>query len=47
MDRLEPTWRTVLPDVLATAAGSDGLVLDLRSPSYQAIGMPTGSATGP
>jgi uncharacterized protein len=42
MDRLEPTWRTVLPDVLAVAAGPDGLVLDLRSPGYQAIGMPKG-----
>jgi hypothetical protein len=42
MDRLEPTWRTVLPDVLAEAAGPHGVVLDLRSPSYQAIGMPTG-----
>lgn len=42
VDRLEPTWRTVLPGVLAAAAASDGLVLDLRSPAYQAIGMPTG-----
>jgi uncharacterized protein len=42
MARLEPTWRTVLPDVLAGAAGSDGVVLDLRSPTYQAIGMPAG-----
>jgi cytoplasmic iron level regulating protein YaaA (DUF328/UPF0246 family) len=42
MDRLEPTWRTVLPAVLAAAAGPDGLVLDLRSPTYQAIGMPDG-----
>jgi cytoplasmic iron level regulating protein YaaA (DUF328/UPF0246 family) len=42
MDRLEPTWRTVLPDVLAAAAGPHGIVLDLRSPSYQAIGMPSG-----
>jgi uncharacterized protein len=42
MDRLEPTWRTVLGDLLAGAAGSDGIVLDLRSPSYQAMGMPTG-----
>lgn len=40
MDRLEPTWRTVLPEVLATAAGTDGVILDLRSPTYQAIGMP-------
>ena len=42
MDRLEPTWRTVLPNVLALAAGPVGIVLDLRSPSYQAIGMPAG-----
>ena len=42
MDRLEPTWRTVLPEVLAGAAGGDGLVLDLRSPAYQAIGLPKG-----
>jgi cytoplasmic iron level regulating protein YaaA (DUF328/UPF0246 family) len=44
MDRLEPTWREVLPDVLAEAAGSDGLVVDLRSPTYQVTGMPTGLA---
>ena len=42
MDRLEPTWRTVLPEVLAAAAGPEGIVLDLRSPAYQAIGRPTG-----
>jgi cytoplasmic iron level regulating protein YaaA (DUF328/UPF0246 family) len=41
LDRLEPAWRTVLPKVLAKAAGSRGVVLDLRSPSYQAIGKPT------
>jgi uncharacterized protein len=41
MSRLEPTWRTILPDVLASAAGPGGLVLDLRSSSYQALGMPT------
>jgi hypothetical protein len=41
MDRLEPTWRSVLGDVLAEAAGADGIVLDLRSPTYQAMGMPT------
>ena len=40
MDRLEPTWRTVLPGVLADVAGSSGVVADLRSPSYQAMGMP-------
>lgn len=42
MDGLEPTWRTVLPDVLAAAAGPAGVVVDLRSSSYQAVGMPTG-----
>ena len=41
MDRLEPTWRSVLPDVLAEAAGPTGVIVDLRSPSYQAMGMPT------
>ena len=42
MDRLEPTWRAVVGGLLARAAGSDGIVLDLRSPSYQAMGMPSG-----
>lgn len=42
LDRLEPTWRAVLPDVLAKAAGDEGLIVDLRSPGYQATGMPTG-----
>jgi cytoplasmic iron level regulating protein YaaA (DUF328/UPF0246 family) len=42
MDRLEPTWRGVIPDVLAGAAGPRGVVLDLRSPAYQAMGMPRG-----
>jgi uncharacterized protein len=42
MDRLEPMWRSFLPDVLADAAGSHGVVLDLRSPTYQAIGTPNG-----
>ena len=42
MERLEPAWRTVLPDVLAEAARPHGVVLDLRSPSYQAMGMPAG-----
>jgi uncharacterized protein len=42
MGRLEPAWRTVLPRELATATGDRGLVVDLRSPGYQAIGMPEG-----
>jgi uncharacterized protein len=40
LERLEPTWRSMLPDVLARAAEPDGLVLDLRSPAFQAIGRP-------
>ena len=42
MDRLEPTWRAVLDGLLADAAGPDGIVLDLRSPTYQAMGRPSG-----
>lgn len=42
MDRLEPTWRTILPGVLASAAGSVGVIVDLRSPMVQAMGMPRG-----
>jgi cytoplasmic iron level regulating protein YaaA (DUF328/UPF0246 family) len=41
MDRLEPTWRTVLPDVLTAAAGPAGPILDLRSGEYQSIGVPS------
>jgi cytoplasmic iron level regulating protein YaaA (DUF328/UPF0246 family) len=44
MGRLEPRWRTVLPDVLADAAGRRGVVIDLRSSVYQAAGSPTGLA---
>ncbi len=40
MDRLEPAWRTVLPDVLAAAAGSSGVIVDLRSAMVQAMGVP-------
>jgi cytoplasmic iron level regulating protein YaaA (DUF328/UPF0246 family) len=42
MDWLKPTWRPVLGPVLAEAAGPEGIVVDLRSPNYQAMGMPTG-----
>jgi cytoplasmic iron level regulating protein YaaA (DUF328/UPF0246 family) len=42
MDRLEPMWRAVLSDLFAELAGPAGLVLDLRSGSYEALGMPTG-----
>jgi len=44
MERLDVAWRTVLPDVLARAAGAHGPILDLRSSSYQALGMPAGMA---
>ena len=43
LDRLEPMWRAVLPAVLDEAAG-DGLIVDLRSPAYQALGMPRRAA---
>jgi len=42
MDRLEPMWRTILPGLFAGLAGPGGVVLDLRPPSFQALGMPTG-----
>ena len=42
MDRLEPAWRTALPDALADAAARRGPILDLRSPAYQAVGRPPG-----
>lgn len=42
MNRLEPIWRSSIPDVLANAAGPTGVIVDLRSPSYQAMGMPAG-----
>jgi hypothetical protein len=42
LDRLEPLCRRELPQVLAAAAGRDGLVIDLRSPKVQAVGMPAG-----
>jgi hypothetical protein len=42
MDRLEPVWRTILPETLADAADRRGPILDLRSPTYQAVGRPAG-----
>jgi len=42
IERVDATWRAVLPNVLAEAAGDKGVVVDIRSPSYQATGMPAG-----
>ena len=36
--RIDAVWRTVLPDVFASAAGSDGMIVDLRSRPTQSIG---------
>lgn len=44
LGRIEPLWRTMLPRVLAEAAGPAGLILDLRSPMVQAMGMPIGAS---
>jgi len=35
-------WRTVLPALFADLAGSNGLVLDLRTPAFQGLGAPPG-----
>ena len=40
--RLDRAWRTVLPAVLADAAADARVVVDLRSQSFQQIGMPAG-----
>ena len=42
IDRLDATWRAVLPQVLAKAAGGAGVIVDIRSPAYQATGLPAG-----
>ena len=39
---LEQAWRAVLGPVLAEAAGPRGVIVDCRSSSYQAAGMPAG-----
>jgi len=44
IDRLEPLWRTMVPDLLTEAAGVRGAIVDLRSPVYQPIGKPRGIA---
>jgi cytoplasmic iron level regulating protein YaaA (DUF328/UPF0246 family) len=42
LDRVEPMWRAVLPDLFAQLAGPGGVIVDLRPPSFQSLGMPTG-----
>jgi cytoplasmic iron level regulating protein YaaA (DUF328/UPF0246 family) len=42
LGRVEPMWRAVLPDLFARLAGPDGVIVDLRPASFQALGMPTG-----
>ena len=42
LGRVELLWRTVLPGLFARLAGPGGVVFDLRPPSFQALGMPTG-----
>jgi cytoplasmic iron level regulating protein YaaA (DUF328/UPF0246 family) len=42
LGRVEALWRAVLPDLLTELAGPDGLVLDLRTPAFQSLGMPAG-----
>jgi cytoplasmic iron level regulating protein YaaA (DUF328/UPF0246 family) len=42
MPDLEPVWREVLPGALAEAADDHGVVVDLRSTTYQATGRPNG-----
>jgi cytoplasmic iron level regulating protein YaaA (DUF328/UPF0246 family) len=39
---VDHAWRSVLPKVLAAAAGTRGLVVDVRSAPYQSIGRPAG-----
>lgn len=40
MPALEPLWREVLPPALVAAAGPRGVVVDCRSSTYVAMGMP-------
>jgi cytoplasmic iron level regulating protein YaaA (DUF328/UPF0246 family) len=48
IDRIDATWRAVLPPVLAAAASAagGGVILDLRSIYYQAMGLPAAMSDG-
>jgi uncharacterized protein len=39
---LEPPWRQALGPVLTDVAGDRGVIVDVRSSSYRAVGSPTG-----
>jgi uncharacterized protein len=40
LGRVEAMWRAVLPNLFAQLAGPDGVIVDLRPSSFQALGMP-------
>ena len=42
LEDLEPYWRLTLPKVLSEVAGSSGVIVDLRSPAFRAVGKPIG-----
>jgi cytoplasmic iron level regulating protein YaaA (DUF328/UPF0246 family) len=42
LGRTESMWRMRLPDLLARLGRPHGVILDLRPPSFQALGMPAG-----
>lgn len=42
--RPDHAWRKVLPGVLEATAGERGVIVDLRAPPFQALGMPAGPA---
>ena len=44
LGRVEPSWRALLPALFARLAGPVGVILDLRPPSHQSLGMPAGAA---
>lgn len=44
IERIDATWRALVSDTLTQAAGERGVILDLRSPMYQATGKPHGLA---